>query len=116
MKDGGKCEFVLSKTVLKKEDRIFLRSFLELASLNPELKIALDETSSVFSESIGLQTSMYHMDPDKDLSIRFLKTTSWQERICIAFTALNNFNKQSNYKFVESKNGNDAKKVYILKM
>lgn len=110
LKDGGKCEFVLSKTVLKKEDRIFLRSFLELASLNPELKIALDETSSVFSESIGLQTSMYHMDPDKDLSIRFLKTTSWQERICIAFTALNNFNKQSNYKFVESKNGNDAKK------
>lgn len=108
-KDKTKCEFVLTKTVLKKEDRIFLKSFLEIASLNPKLKIALDDTSNVFAETITMQTTMYHMDPDKDLSIRFLKSTSWQERICIAFVALNNFNKDNNYELIESKKDkNDA--------
>lgn len=115
LKDDKKCEFVLSKTVLKKEDRPFLRSFLELASHNPKLKIALDETSNVFAETITLQVTMYHMDPDKDLSIRFLRTSSWQERICIAFTCLNTFNKGMEYELIESKKGKDAEKVYILK-
>ncbi len=94
LKDDELCEFKFSKTILKKEDRLFLRTFLDLALQNPYLKDAITETDSVFNEVMNINRCLSIMEPDKDLLIRYLQAPIWYEKICVANTCLLEFNKQ----------------------
>jgi Holliday junction resolvasome RuvABC ATP-dependent DNA helicase subunit len=88
------CSFKLSKTILKKEDRIFLRTFLDIALQDPHLKNAITETDSVFNEVMNVNRCLSIMEPEKDLLIRYLQAPIWYEKICVANACLNQYNKQ----------------------
>jgi len=88
------CSFKLSKTILKKEDRIFLRTFLDLALQDPHLKNAITETDGVFNEVMNINRCLSIMEPEKDLLIRYLQAPIWYEKICVANACLNQYNNQ----------------------
>jgi len=109
LKDDDLCEFKFSKTILKKEDRVFLRTFLDLALENPYLKNAITETDSVFNEVMNINRCLSIMEPDKDLLIRYLQAPIWYEKICVANTCLLEFNKQEKHSQIPNKSfGNNS--------
>ena len=91
-KSDSKCTFYMSKTTLKKDSYQFVKLFLENAQKNPNLKDVIDTNGSIFSDIVNVNRCLDIMEPDKDLLIRYLSSSSWFEKLCVAEYILSEYN------------------------
>lgn len=90
--DSPYCEFELSKSVLDKENVIFLDSFLSRTASHPMLKgITQDSNNSSFSKAICVNKILMLIGSDNDLLYRYIKASDWYQKICVANLILDRY-------------------------
>lgn len=90
--DNSYCEFELSKSVLDKENIVFLDSFISRTSSHPMLKgITQDSNTSSFSKAICINKILMLIGSDNDLLYRYIKSSDWYQKICVANLILDKY-------------------------
>lgn len=102
--ENSYCEFELSKSVLDKENIVFLDSFIARASDHPMLKgITQLTTNSGFSKAICINKILMLIGSDNDLLYRYVKSSDWYQKVCVANLILDNYYRDVKFGFSEEK-------------